>query len=322
MKYKFLLVAIIFSSAFYNAFAQNNTEATNDIGRIVLHTYLSDKASMPQEAKSQLETKLTQIASQYGMGGNSYNPRFIITANINVLTKDIVAGPPQMVAQNLEIVLFIGDAITNTVFANTSLNLKGVGTNETKAFIEAIKTLNPTNEHIKSFVENGKNKILEYYNTQCDFIIMEAQTLQSQDKYEEAIYKLTQVPEVCKTCYDKCMDAIKPIYLSMINRECRKKLNEAKLKWNANQNIEGANEAALVLATINPDASCYKEAENLAEAISIKIKADEQKKWDFKMQKYNDKISLDKLRIDSYRQIALAYAKNLQPTIIYNRIIW
>lgn len=294
MKYEFLLVAIFLNSTFFSAVAQNNAGSTNDIGRIGLHTYLSDKVSMSQEAKSQLETKLTQIASQYGMGGNNFNPRFIITANVNVLTKDIVAGPPQMIAQNIELVLFIGDAITNTVFANTSLNLKGVGTNETKAFIEAIKTIKPANESIKNFIENGKTKILEYYNTQCDLIIKEAQTLQGQDKYDEAIFKLMQVPEVCKNCYDKCLDAIKPIYLSMLDKECRKKLNEAKLKWNGSQSIKGAEEAADILNTIDINAPCQKDVAKLTETIRKKLNDDEQKKWEFKMKQYNDKIVLAK----------------------------
>lgn len=37
------------------------------------------------------------------MGGSQANPRFIITANVNVGTKDIIAGPPQMIAQNIEV---------------------------------------------------------------------------------------------------------------------------------------------------------------------------------------------------------------------------
>lgn len=77
------------------------------------------------------------------MGGSETNPRFIITAAVNLGTKDIIAGPPQMIAQNLDITMFVGDALTNTIFSNTTLSLKGVGTNENKAFIEAFKTINP-----------------------------------------------------------------------------------------------------------------------------------------------------------------------------------
>ena len=64
----------------------------DDFGRIVLNTYLPDSIALPAEAKNLLITKLNQITSNNGMGGSQANPRFIITANVNVGTKDIIAG--------------------------------------------------------------------------------------------------------------------------------------------------------------------------------------------------------------------------------------
>jgi hypothetical protein len=60
----------------------------DDFGRIVLNTYLPDNIAIPSEAKNLLLTKLNQITSNNGMGGSQANPRFIITANVNVGTKD------------------------------------------------------------------------------------------------------------------------------------------------------------------------------------------------------------------------------------------
>ena len=132
----------------------------DDFGRIVLNTYLPDNIAIPSEAKNLLITKLNQITSNNGMGGSQANRRFIITANVNVGTKDIIAGPPQMIAQNLEVTLFVGDAVTNTIFSNTTLSLNGVGTNENKAFIDALKTINPKNKEVLAFLVEGKTKII------------------------------------------------------------------------------------------------------------------------------------------------------------------
>jgi hypothetical protein len=227
----------------------------DDFGRIILNTHLSDKINIPAESKELLKTKLSQIASNNGMGGSQANPRFIITANVNVGTKDIIAGPPQMIAQNVDVTFFIGDALTNTVFANTTLSLKGVGTNENKAFIEAIKTINPKNKDIAVFIEEGKNKIISYYSTNCDFIIKDAQTLVKQEKYDEAIYQLSLVPEVCQECYFKCLDTLSSIYQQKMDADCKTKLNEAKVTWTANQTTEGAEKAGDILSSINPMAS-------------------------------------------------------------------
>ena len=112
----------------------------DDFGRIILNTHVPENLNIPAEAKNFLVTKMNQIASVNGMGGSQANPRFIISVSINVGTKDIIAGPPQMIAQNLELTFFTGDALTNTIFSSSTVSLKGVGSNETKAFIEAFKT--------------------------------------------------------------------------------------------------------------------------------------------------------------------------------------
>jgi hypothetical protein len=285
------------------------------------------------------------------MGGSQVNPRFIITANVNVGTKDIIAGPPQMIAQNIDITLFVGDALTNTIFSNVTLSLKGVGTNENKAFIEAFKTINPKNKEVVAFLEEGKKKIISYYTTQCDFIIKDAQTLVKQEKYDEAIYQLALVPEVCQECYFKCLDTLSSIYQQKIDNDCKVKLNDAKVTWTAAQNTNGAENAGDILSTINPMSSCQNEVTTLIKAIDAKLKADEKARWAFKMKQYADKIAaqneqiriaeekgqrddtyrenqsarnyeLDKISSNNAREIAVEHAKNQPKTVTYNNIYW
>jgi hypothetical protein len=311
----YLITCIILN---YSAIAQK----LDDFGRIVLNTYLPDNISLPAEAKSQLQTKLNQITSNNGMGGSQINPRFIITANVNIGTKDIISGPPQMVAQNIELVLFTGDAITKTVFSNTTLSLKGVGTNENKALIEAIKSINPKNKELVLFLDEGKNKIINYYNTNCDFIINDAQTLAQQQKYDEAIYKLALVPEVNQECYFKCSDIIKEIFQKKIDDNCKTKLTEAKMIWLKKQDINSAESALSILTDINHQASCFDNVNILVKEINDKLIKDEKAKLELAIKKYNDKIDLEKKRIDAYKEVAVEYAKNQPKTVTYNNIYW
>lgn len=193
---KTLIISIIIVLPILS-FAQNSVKP-DDFGRIVLNTYIPEQIDIPSEAKKLLNTKLTQIASNNGMGGSSVNERFIITSNVNIGTKDIIAGPPQMIAQNVDVTFFIGDAIENTIFSNLTIALKGVGTNENKALIEAFKRINVNDKRFTSFIEKGKNKIVGYYASKCDFIIKDAVTLAKLEKYNQAIYTLSLVPEVCQ----------------------------------------------------------------------------------------------------------------------------
>jgi hypothetical protein len=309
---------------FFIAFQFNGNAQVklDDFGRIVLNTYLPDNNSIPAEAKKALETKLSQITTNNGMGGSSVNPRFIITAVLNVITKDIVPGPPQMIAQNIEVTLFVGDAITNTAFSNTIISIKGVGTNENKALIDAIKNINPKNKDITVFLEEGKNKIITYYATQCDFIIKDAETLAKQEKYDEAIYNLALVPEVCKDCYFKTSDIIATLFQQKIDTDCKAKLSKAKMLWSGQQNIKQAEEVIVVISDINPNAACYTATTNFTKEINAKIKADEKARLELALKKYNDKMELEKQQINAYKEIAVEYAKNQPKTITYNNIIW
>jgi hypothetical protein len=256
------------------------------------------------------------------MGGSNANPRFIITAVLNVTSKDIVPGPPQMIAQNIDVTFFVGDAITNTAFSNTILSIKGVGTNENKALIDAIKNINPKNKEITDFLEEGKNKIITYYATQCDFIIKDAETLAKQENFDEAIYKLALVPEICKECYFKTSELIGNLFQQKIDTDCKAKLSKAKMLWSGQQNIRQAEEVIAVLSDINPNAACYAATTNFTKEINAKIKADEKTRLDLALKKYNDKMEQEKQQINAYKEIAVEYAKNQPKTISYNNIYW
>ena len=306
-----------------NAFAQNNAGKTDDIGRITLAAYVPQQIDkMPDAARSILANKLNQIVTQNGMGGAANNERFIITANVNVISKDLTATAPPMTALVLEVTLYIGDGFVGTKFSSTSISVKGVGESETKAYISALKGISPTNSNIQSFVGNGKSKIIEYYNSKCDFIIKEAQTLVSQNNFEEAIFKLTSVPEVCKECYDKCMDAVGPIYQKQIDRECKSKLMDANTAWNASQDSYGADTAGGILAQIDPNASCYKEALALSNKIAQRIKEIDQRDWKLQLKEQQDNVDIQKATIKAIRDIGVAYGNGQPKTVTYNVRGW
>ena len=328
---KKLFFTLLIALQFVNSNAQE-TIKLDDFGRIALNTYVSNNLKIPLEAKNQLEIKLKQIASKYGMAGTAANPRFILTASVSITTKDIVAGPPQMIAQNMDITLFVGDAIENKVYANITITSKGVGTNENKAFIDAIKQINVQSKDLKDFLEEAKTKIVSYYATQCDFIINKAEALKGQESYNEALYNLALVPDICKDCYFKCLNEMSIVYDLKINSDGKKLLDNAITTWAANSNQEGANEATEFIKQINPKAKCIPDASKLLKSINSKLIANEKERLR-KEEEYEKRQQvidaenakqqaiLEKERINAYRQIAVEYAKN-QPAVIYRNVYW
>ncbi|MEI6697312.1 MAG: hypothetical protein WCO13_14755 [Bacteroidota bacterium] len=311
MKKITILTIIFVTILFTNGYSQGgNTGSSNNPGIISLTPVIPDQVeNIPNIAYDILKNKLQQIATINGLGGGMSNPRFIITANIAITTKDIIPGPPMQIAQNMELTFYIADYLDKKVFSNVIIELTGVGTNENKAYIDAFKNIKPANEKFKSFIISGKSKIIEYYIAQCNNIINNANSLSGMKRYDEAIYSLTIIPEACTECYTKAMNAMKPIYQAYLNQVCNQNIAKAKAAWAANQNSQGASDAGQYLSDIYPDASCYKEAQQLYKEIKGKVLDD----WKFEMKKYNDAVDLESQIIQSYRDIGVAFGNHQQP---------
>ena len=239
--------------------AQNTRGKANDAGRIVLNTFIEDLEGVPAGALKMLKTKITQMASKNGMGGSESFPRFVMSADIDILTQDITPTAPPKTALTLGVTLYIGDGIEGTVFATEYVELKGIGNNETKAYIQSFRALSPRNKKFNEFIETGKKKIIEYYNSRCDFILKEANTLADQKDFDESISKLVEVPEVCKDCYDKAMDLSTTIFKRKMENECQENMSKsnsliAQDKWE---------EAANPIAGYTPDMACYPDVKSL-----------------------------------------------------------
>jgi hypothetical protein len=296
-----LLCTILFVS--FNSLISYSQDNLNDINRITLNTYVPEQAEpLSAQAKNLLENKLSQISSNYGLGGSDINPRFVLSANVALLNKQLIPGPPTMTVINLQITLFITDVIEMKKYANTNLEVQGVGDrgNETKAYIDAFKKINVSNPNIKKFIEEGKGKIVNYYNKQCEFIINESINLSKKGDYDAAMLKIAAIPDVCEKCYTNAMDTMQMIYQQKIDKECLLIMRNAKSTWIANQNAEGAKRVAEIVNSISPFSTCEPDLTIFMNEINSKLSADEKNQWNLQIQKYKDAVRLkeEALRIE------------------------
>lgn len=322
---------------------QSISAQTNDSERLKLNTYLSPSLNFPNEARGQLENKLNQITSSFGLGGIEYNPRFVITVVPNILNKEVISGAPTLISQNIDFTFFIGDGIDNTLFVSVNISTTGVGENINKTFIEAIKGINVNDLKIKNFINEGKSKIINYYSSNCEIFLTKAETLAKQGQYDEAIYELNSIPPACKNCYSKCQERLILYFQQKIDSECSEKLNQAKSIWAAAQNSLGAQKASQNLVSIHPLSSCKQEVTNLFNTMRTKIEADQRAAWEFKIKQYEDEVrregellrysredaarefELKKARTEAFKQVAMEFAKSLPKTITntyYNKVNW
>lgn len=310
MKKLFLSILSVCTFAGFTAQAQtkNNTEL------ISLATYIdSSVESQTASATNALMNKLNQIVGASGLSSN-YS-RFILTANVNPRTKDVLGTAPTTIAYTMDVTFYIGDGIDGTKFGSITKTVKGVGSNESSAMMNAFKMINSTDKDLQAFIVKGKERIINFYNTRCDFIIKDAKMLETQNQYDEAIYKLTSVPDVCTACYSKAMTAAESTYLKKINFECKTQLQEAKLLWASNPTVDGANAVSEILSGIDSRANCYGEVQAFVGSVAKRVKELDGREWKLKV---DTELGLEQQRIKAMRDIGVAWGKGQPKSVTYN----
>ena len=261
--------------------------------------------SFPEGAKAMMENKLTQLLTRNGIAGLDYMGQFILTVTTTPLDKDIIPGPPMKIAEKMEMNLYIVDAYAKTIFSSTSFTVKGLGETENKCYLNAITRMPLQTPQIAKFVQEGKEKIIAYYDHEGEQLIKKAKFFAKQKKYDEALYWVALIPQQSKH-YDAALATGLEIYQQYLDNECNINLAAARSEWAAQQNAVGAAAAGEYLAKIMPDAGCYGDAMALYKEIKGKVLDD----WKFEMKIYQDGVDLEKQRIEAARAIGVAYGEH------------
>ncbi len=273
-----------------------------------ISVYASDNSeNFPEGAKAMMENKLTQLLTRNGIAGLDYLGQFVLTVTTTPLDKDIIAGPPSKIAEKMEMNLYIVDAYAKTIFSSTSFSVRGLGETENKCYLNAISRMPLQSPQIAQFIQEGKEKIIGYYDHEGETLIKKAKFLAKQKKYDEALFWVTLIPQQSKH-YDAALAAGLDIYQQYLDNECNINLAAARQAWAAQQNANGAAAAGEYLAKILPDAGCYDEAMALYKEIKGKVLDD----WKFEMKIYQDGVDLERQRIEASRAVGVAYG-NHQP---------
>ena len=304
---KYMITALLCLGTCLCGMAQAEKNASSTLALKLLIEDLPE--DFPEAAKMRLHSKVSGLMTQNGILSSDWLNRFFITVSAVPLTKDIVPGTPVRIAQNMEFTFYIADYVSQTVFSSLAVEAKGIGTSDTKCYLEAVSHIRVNTQRFKEFVDNGKAKIIDYYDQNADRLIAQAQSQAKRKEYEAALFQLIDVPMDCKS-YDRYLQAADDIYQQYIDYECEINLAQARTQWMSAQNAEGAALAAEYLARIMPDAQCYDAATGLYNEIKGKVLDD----WHFEMKKYQDGVDLESQRIAAMREVGVAFGEGQQPS--------
>lgn len=309
MKRLLSLVALVCTTM--TMFAQSNN--------IQLYVYAPKQAEdIPEASVDYLVNGLCTAVTTDGLAAQTdYMTQFLLMPKVNVATKNLLANTQQQVVLTLDVSLQVVDNISGTIYASKSINLKGVGTNETKAYNAAFRTLSKNHQQIQSLVSMAKQKILAYYEAESENIIKKANLLATQEKYDEAFYLLSMIPSQCSK-YDLGISAGLAIWKKYKDYSCGKNLAKAQSAWAAGQDYDAANIAGMYLSRILPDAICYGDAQQLYKDIKDKVGD----LWKFEISVYKDDHELRMAKVKAMQEIGVAYGKGQQPKLLINKSLF
>ena len=251
--------------------------------------------------REKMGSKITQIINKTNQATVGFYNDFYVFSQLTVEESgEIEGGMQNMTVTTIELALFVRQYSTNKVFNSMTKKLKGSGENKAQSISDAINKIKIIDDSYSKFISEAREKIIQYYNSNCGEIMKTAAKYVTAKDYEQAVCILESIP-VSASCHDEAQKKSIEAYLKYLDANCAKNINYAKTEIAAH-NYANAVDA---LELIDPSSSCKKEADKLIEELAKKV--------DIKVKKQEE---LTKLRIEAVKEIAKSYYSNKATVII------
>jgi hypothetical protein len=275
---------------------------SESIALAIVVPYQTDYLDESQSVR--LGKKITELVSKSGLSASIGGSNMVIYPVFSIENEELVEGGMQNITIiYADISLFIKQLDNNIIFASVSKQIKGSGSNRQKAISDIITKFSATESKLIKFVEEGKGKIIAYYETNCSNLLAKADACSKKKEYEEAIAILMSIPDVV-SCYPQALKKSEEVYIAYQNQRCNELLKQAETYYAEHAYMD----ALSVLSELEVfNTKCSQEAKTLTKNIEAKISAQEKKEWGFMVKQQNDEVALEKHRVNAIRDIAKSY---------------
>ena len=296
-----IIVIFLFS---YTLKAQSPNVVNNGneyIGKITLSVISGQNPDNFSSAiLSKFKSKITSVTSRYGIAATDYVGGFAIVSDLHLYNEKLLEGMENIFVLDIEVHLSIKQFNTNLIFSNYDAKLKGTGNSKDEAINNALSQINIGDNKLKMFIEEGKTKVIQFYNSKCNDIITEADKYAGMGEYDRALAILMSVPTEATPCNEKIKTKSLEIFKSFQQKECRTLLQLAKTEV-----VQKAYVNALrTLSLVDVTSSCYNETQSSINTIESKIDTELRRQWEIEKEKMKNRIELEKMQLESMKSVA------------------
>lgn len=307
------IISIIFALFFI---VLTKAQKTDDLlnSRVVLSVVMPENAEKISASNfAKIKSKIKQIISKNDVAATDYFSDFVIYPSIEIYDEDIIdAGLTPSVIISGDFSLFVKQVSTNNLYGSITVGFKGAGSSKNRAVRSGVSKLNANHPDFQKFLGSVKAKIIDYYQKNCAHFISEADKFNRSNRQEQALTTLLSIPAGTTSCNSKIKAKVIEYYKSYSNKVCEEKMQMAK-GYAAEKEFS---KALSILRSIDPSSKCRSTSLNLINNMKHSIEKEDKKAYDLTLRMYKDQVDIEKARLKSIKDIAIAYYKNQPDTKI------
>lgn len=153
---------------------------------------------------AQLKNKITAIVTNNGLASDDQDKEFTIYPKFDINGfQETSATMQKIVVANCTLNLFIKQTSTKTIFKQCIKQIQGTGYTKDEAVANAVNQISPDAATYQNFIAAGKEKIVAYFQQNCQLYLTNAQREIAQGHYDEANKILAVIPQETGQCYDE-----------------------------------------------------------------------------------------------------------------------
>lgn len=262
-----------------------------------------------------LQSKLERMLTNSGV--SSYGGDFVLYPVVNIVEDNLIEGGiKNFYKVGIELVLNVANVSSHTLFSSESWSLSGVSERvKNDAIKNAFSQLKGSDPRFKSFIDESKRKIVQYYENNKQDILAKATSLASSGEWEQALAFLSSYPSQVNG-YAEAQEMMAQIYNKYyLNANAAKILNEAKGAFA----VKNYSKAVSLAAQIDKESSYYDEAALLINQVREIVQKEQDEANERTMKALEMASDLEKTRINAAASVARAYYN--RRVVNYNTVV-
>ena len=282
--------------------------------------------SLSDNIRDRIVTMVTELITGTGIADRGFS-NFWVLPNFHILSSSVDdRGMSRIFLRECELTITVerhrygnGNA---AVFNSMTKRILGSGASEEDALANAINSISGSDPDLIAFLQQSKEKISAYFQTNCDQVIAEANQAYELNDFARSIALFFSIPsDAPADCYKHAQAGLQKTYAKYVDHDCQLRLIRLKAYVARAQSLDSAtakkqyDQAIEIIESLDPaSTACYAEATQIIVKIEGRFDEKQRQTWELKKKQAAEDAANTKSMIQTIGKISSNYKP--APTIV------